>query len=119
MKNFLPFSSNLKLLSANPFSLKQSKIWRVGKSLSTCITNWLIFNSPEHKVLRVSYCDYSPSIGVRLSVRHPFTFPCLHSSIYKYQPISTKLGPYVYDHKISDEFNYGTNETRTVQVVCP
>ena len=28
-----------------------------------------IFSSPEHKVLRVSYCDHSPSVGVR-----PFTF---------------------------------------------
>ena len=39
---------------------------------------------------------------------------CLHSSIYKYKPISTKLGQSVYDHKISDEFCYGTNRTRTV-----
>ena len=38
---------------------------------------------------------------------------CLHSSIYKYQPISTKLGQNVYDHKISDEFDYGSNRTRT------
>ena len=43
---------------------------------------------------------------------------CLHP-IYKYLPISTKLGQRVYDHKISDEFDYGTNRTRTVQVVCP
>ena len=54
----------------------------------------------------VSYCDHSPSVC-------PFTFPCLHSSIYKYKPINTKLGHNVYDHKI-----YGTNRTRTVQVVC-
>ena len=44
---------------------------------------------------------------------------CLHSIIYKYKPISTKLGRSVYDHRISDEFNYGTYQTRTVQVVCP
>ena len=25
----------------------------------------IIFGSPEHKVLRVSYCDQSPSVGVR------------------------------------------------------
>ena len=74
-----------------------------------------IFSSPEHEVLRVSYCDHSPSVGVRC----PFTFSCLHSSIYKYLPISTKLGPYIYDHKIWDEFDYGTNRTRTVRVVCP
>ena len=41
-------------------------------------------------------------------------YDCLHSSIYKYQPISTKLGPNVYDHKILDEFNYGSNRTTTV-----
>ena len=23
------------------------------------------------------------------------------------------------DHKISDEFNYGSNQTRTVRVICP
>ena len=33
--------------------------------------------------------------------------------------MSTKLGQSVYDHKISDEFDYGTNQTRTVQAVCP
>ena len=31
--------------------------------------------------------------------------------------MSTKLGPNVHDHKISDEFNYGTNRTRIVRVV--
>ena len=30
---------------------------------------------------------------------------CLHSSIYKYYSINTKLGKNVYDHKISDEFD--------------
>ena len=44
---------------------------------------------------------------------------CLHSSVYKYRPISTKLGENVYDHKILDEFDYGSNRTRTVWVVCP
>ena len=44
---------------------------------------------------------------------------CLHSSIYKYWPISTKLGQNVYDHKISDEFDYGCNQTRTFRVVYP
>ena len=44
---------------------------------------------------------------------------CLHSSIYKYQPINTKPGQNVCDYKISDEIDYGTNRTRTVRVVCP
>ena len=33
--------------------------------------------------------------------------------------ISTKLGQNVSDHKISDEFNYGFNRTRTVRIICP
>ena len=37
-----------------------------------------------------------------------------HSSIYKYWPISTKLSQNVYDDKISDEFDYGYDQTRTV-----
>ena len=44
---------------------------------------------------------------------------CLHSSIYKYQPISTKLGQNVCDCKISDEFDHGFNWTRTILVICP
>ena len=43
----------------------------------------------------------------------------LHSSIYKYWPINTKRGQNVFDHKISDEFDYGSNWTRTVWVICP
>ena len=44
---------------------------------------------------------------------------CLHSSIYKYQSISTKLGQNIYDYKISDEFSFGSNRTRTTGVICP
>ena len=40
-------------------------------------------------------------------------------SIYKYKPISTKLGHNVYEHKISDEFDYGSSHTRPVSVICP
>ena len=39
---------------------------------------------------------------------------CLHSSIYKYQSMSTKLSQNVCNHKILDEFDYGT-----VLVICP
>ena len=46
-------------------------------------------------------------------------YDCLHSIIYKYRPISTKLGQNVCDHKTSDEFNYGSNRTRTGRVICP
>ena len=43
---------------------------------------------------------------------------CLLSSIYKYKPISTKLGHSAYEHKISDEFDYGSSHTRSVSVMC-
>ena len=46
-----------------------------------------------------------------VSVRQP--------SVHNFLLIITKLGQNVYDHKISDEFDYGTNGTRTVRVVCP
>ena len=41
------------------------------------------------------------------------------TSIYKYYPVSTKLGQNVYDHKISDDFDYGYNWTKAVGVMCP
>ena len=44
---------------------------------------------------------------------------CLHSSIYKYWPISTKLGQNVCDYKTPDEFYYGSNQTRTLWVIYP
>ena len=34
-------------------------------------------------------------------------------------PISTKLGHYIYAHKVLDEFDYGTNRTRPSGVICP
>ena len=81
-------------------------------------------SSPEHEVLRVSYCDHSPSVGICCpSIRRPSV---VHSHFLVYtlastnsNQISTQLGPNVYDHKISDECDYGTNRTRTVRVVCP
>ena len=36
----------------------------------------------------------------------------VYTSIYKYKPISTKLGQNVCDHKISDEFDCGFNRTK-------
>ena len=39
--------------------------------------------------------------------------------ICKYWPISSKLGHNIYAHKVSDEFDYGTNWTRTFRVICP
>ena len=44
---------------------------------------------------------------------------CLHSSVYRYQPISTNLGQNIHEHKIKGESNYGCNRTGTTGVVCP
>ena len=54
-----------------------------------------------------------------LDLKNCYNSLCLHSSIYKYQPISTKLSQNVYDHKISDEFDFGSNRTRITGVICP
>ena len=40
-------------------------------------------------------------------------------NVYKYKPISTKLGHNEYEHKISDEFDYGSSHTRSVGVLSP
>ena len=44
---------------------------------------------------------------------------CLHSSIYKCRPMSTKHGHNIYDKEILDEFIYGSNPTVTSGVICP
>ena len=41
------------------------------------------------------------------------------SNIYKYKPISIKLGHNEFEHKTSDKFDYGTSQTRSVGVLCP
>ena len=46
---------------------------------------------------------------------------CLHPSIYKCRPISTKHGHniHVYDNDILDGFDYWSNPTVTSGVICP
>ena len=44
---------------------------------------------------------------------------CLLSNIYKCKPISTKLGHNEYEHKNSDEFDYGSSDTRSVSIIYP
>ena len=44
---------------------------------------------------------------------------CLHSSIYKCRPMSTKHGHNIYDNEILHDFNYGSNPTVTSGVICP
>ena len=56
---------------------------------------------------------HRPSASVRSE------FSCLHSSIYKYEPISTKINQNVCDHNMSDKFDYAYNQTRTFRIICP
>ena len=46
------------------------------------------------------------------------TFTTLFT-LCKYRPIKTKLGHNMYDHNISDEFDYGLNQTRMTGFICP
>ena len=52
-QNFLPYSSNLILLSANSFSLQESKIYRLGKGYVNC-TKKLLQGDTD---LLVCYCS--------------------------------------------------------------
>ena len=65
-------------------------------------------------------------IGPELSELFPLKFAkiaesdfCLHHSIYKCRPVSTKHGHSIYDDEILDEFDYGSNLTVTSGVICP
>ena len=44
---------------------------------------------------------------------------CLLSSVYKYKPVRMKFGSNVYEHKISDEVDFGSSYTRSVSVSWP
>ena len=44
---------------------------------------------------------------------------CLVSSIYNFEPISTKLFQNIYNYKTLDEFDYGSNWIRKTGVICP
>ena len=58
----------------------------------------------------VSHCDFSPSVSVHLSVHSSLVNTLAFTNINE---SATKLGQNVYDHKVSNEFDYGTNQTRT------
>ena len=66
----------------------------------TSITS--IFSSPEHKELRVSYCDSAVSF-----VRHRSSvinfLPCIHLTGHIFSPLIMKLGQKVCLDDISDE----------------
>ena len=42
---------------------------------------------------------------------------CLQTNICKYKPINTKLGHNIYEHKIFNEFDYGSSLSRTTGVM--
>ena len=52
-----------------------------------------IFSSPEHEVLRVSYCDHSPSVGVCPSVvrSHFLVYTLASTNINKSAPNLIKM----------------------------
>ena len=51
----------------------------------------VFFSSPEHEVLRVSYCDHSPSVGVRRPSVSP-SVVCSHFLVYTLA--STNIKPF-------------------------
>ena len=44
---------------------------------------------------------------------------CVHPSIYKCRPTSTKHGHNIYDSEVLDKFDYGSYPTVTSGVICP
>ena len=72
----------------------------------------LVKNVYKHKILDEFY-NGDNRTRIELSALELENLLCLHSSICKYRPISTKLGNNISAHKVSDEFDYGTNRTRT------
>ena len=69
----------------------------------------LIFSSPEHEVLMVSYCDRAVSLSVVHRASSVVNFlPCVRCRGHIFGPISMKLGQNVCLNKISDEIEIGS-----------
>ena len=66
-----------------------------------------ILSSPEHEVLRVSYCDSAVFVMRRVSCGINF-LPCEHSRGHIFSPIILKRGQDVFLDEISDEFENGS-----------
>ena len=47
-----------------------------------------------------------------------FDFVYTKSIIYKYRPVSTKLGQNIYVQQNLNEFDHGSDWTRTTGVIC-
>ena len=70
------------------------------------------------------------SFGSQIEPKHPEIFVLEFGKIAEYDFVyalssinmnqsAPNFGQNVYDHKISNEFDYVSNRTRTVRVVCP
>ena len=58
----------------------------------------MTIRSPENSIMGLIGPERPELFALEL--KNCYISLCLHSSIYKYQPISTKLGQNIYDHKI-------------------
>ena len=70
----------------------------------------------------LSYCDHSPSVvvhpfDVRPSVHNLLVNALASTNINQSSPNLVKM--YIYDCKISDKYDYGSNGTRTIRVIGP
>ena len=101
LNNSLPFSSNLKLSSANSFSLEESEICRLGKSspffqckyISTTSIEWLTLYDSNRKSERLSYSMLDYSIGSRITLHIPcclILIYVLHVNFFFFWPASLK-----------------------------
>jgi hypothetical protein len=65
-----------------------------------------------YRLMRIEYI--MPELG---EVHNMLARTSLSKS--EYQPISTKLGQNIYNHKILDVFDFGSNRIRRTGVICP
>ena len=89
--------------------------WAVSTELGQNICVQQNLNEFDHR------SSWTKTTGVICSwiVKYCCIWLCLLSNIYKYKPISTKLGHNEYEHKILDGFDNGSSHTRSVSVICP
>ena len=89
----------------------------IDQSAPTLVKMYMTIRSRMSSIMNVIKQDLSELSTLEFEYLPYLT--CLHSSICKYLPISTKLGHSIYAHKVSDDFDYGTNRIRTFGVICP
>ena len=79
----------------------------VGKGGNTGYQHFLLFSSPEHEVLMVSYWDSAVS-GVRRASSVVNFLPCVRSRGHSFGRILMKVGQDVCLDEISHEFENGS-----------